>query len=107
MRTILIVLPKDSLKDSLKDGYVIEVFQLVDKFGRKLTTKDALHVMEVEDEETKNDVKNFIKTNLKNRDKDNAFIILSYDKEYSIEVNSNNNSHWYNLADVLLGFKKI
>ena len=103
MRTILIVLPKDSLKD----GYVIEVSQLVDKFERKLSTKDVLHVMEVKDKATKNDIKNFIKTNLKNRDKDNAFIILSYDKEYSLEVNSNNNSHWYNLADVLLGFKKI
>lgn len=103
MRTILIVLPKDSLKD----GYVIEVSQLVDKFKRKLFTKDVLHVMEEKDKATKNDIKNFIKTNLKKRDKDNAFIILSYNKEYSLEVNSNNNSHWYNLADVLLGFKKI
>ena len=103
MRTILIVLPKDSLKD----GYVIEVSQLVDKFGRKLSPNDVLHVMEAEDKSSILDIKNFIKTNLKNRDKDNAFIILSYDKEYSLEVNSNNNSHWYNLADVLLGFKKI
>ena len=103
MRTILIVLPKDSLKD----GYVIEVSQLVDKFGRKLSSDDVLHVMEAEDKSSILDIKNFIKTNLKNRDKDNAFIILSYDKEYSLEVNSNNNSHWYNLADVLLGFKKI
>ena len=103
MRTILIVLPKDSLKD----GYVIEVSQLVDKFGRKLSSDDALHVMEAEDKSSILDIKNFIKTNLKNRDKDNAFIILSYDKEYSLETNANNNSHWYNLADVLLGFKKI
>ena len=103
MRTILIVLPKDSLKD----GYVIEVSQLVDKFGRKLSPNDVLHVMEAEDKSSILDIKNFIKTNLKNRDKDNAFIILSFDKEYSLEVNSNNNSHWYNLADVLLGFKKI
>lgn len=103
MRTILIVLPKDSLKD----GYVIEVSQLVDKFGRKLSSDDVLHVMEAEDKSSILDIKNFIQTNLKNRDKDNAFIILSYDKEYSLEVNSNNNSHWYNLADVLLGFKKI
>lgn len=103
MRTILIVLPKDSLKG----GYVIEVSQLVDKFKRKLSSDEVLHVMEEKDKATKNDIKNFIKTNLKKRDKDNAFIILSYNKEYSLEVNSNNNSHWYNLADVLLGFKKI
>lgn len=103
MRTILIVLPKDSLKD----GYVIEVSQLVDKFGRKLSSDDVLHVMKTKGGASMIDIKNFIKTNLKNRDKDNAFIILSFDKEYSLEVNSNNNSHWYNLADVLLGFKKI
>ena len=103
MRTILIVLPKDSLKD----GYVIEVSQLVDKFKRKLTAKDVLYVMEVDDKTTKNDIKNFIKSNLKNRAKEDAFIILSYDKEYSLDANSNNNSHWFNLADVLLGFKKI
>ena len=103
MRTILIVLPKDSLKD----GYVIEVSQLVDKFKRKLSSDDVLHVMKTKSESSIIDIKNFIKTNLKNRDKDNAFIILSFDKEYSLEVNANNNSHWYNLADVLLGFKKI
>lgn len=102
MRTILIILPVGNADYN-------KVLYLINEFKSKLDNETKVFVRESGKDNHTTDKNNlsFIKKILKGRDKDHKFIILSHDNEYEIETNKNNNSYWFNLAEVLLGFQAI